>query len=405
MVLIVAGLIASFALLLFIFHFAISKTIITIVPQVTVRPVTANILYRAEGATGSLLSTKNTIALKKMEFPIEASSRFRIDAIDPNSAMNARGVVTIYNELGVTQELRPSTRFVTADGLVFRSTAWAKIPASRSLNGVTEMGVLEIDVVADPNDESGKMIGTRGNIAAGTDLTIPGLKFNRDKVYAKAKTDFTGGDNPRVHIVTEEEIQRFKNVLAEQLHKDGRVELQKRLDAEREKTGDDYALLVLDAISFTGVTFEIASGQKIGDVADEIEMRARAEVRATVMDRKATIGYLTEIFRENLLYGTNKELAIHPDTLRVSNIVTRAEDDSEIKATLEMNTSITYDFENAANELTRRLKTIIAGLPKQEAIDRLINEGYVNEVSIQSYPFWVGNVSSHIENIEFSIKK
>lgn len=47
-VLIIAGLITSFVLLLFIFHFAISKTIITITPEVTVRPITANIVYRAE---------------------------------------------------------------------------------------------------------------------------------------------------------------------------------------------------------------------------------------------------------------------------------------------------------------------------------------------------------------------
>lgn len=47
-ILIISGLITSFVLLLFIFHFAISKTIITIVPEIMVRPVTANIVYRAE---------------------------------------------------------------------------------------------------------------------------------------------------------------------------------------------------------------------------------------------------------------------------------------------------------------------------------------------------------------------
>ena len=90
-----------------------------------------------------------------------------------------------------------------------------------------------------------------------------------------------------------------------------------------------------------------------------------------MLDRKATINYLTEVFRGNLLEGTNKELAIHTDTLRISNIVTRAEDDSEIKATLEMNTSTTHDFENPSNERTRQLKAIIAGLSEDEALMRL----------------------------------
>lgn len=91
-------------------------------------------------------------------------------------------------------------------------------------------------------------------------------------------------------------------------------------------------------------------------------------------DRKATIAYLTSIFREKLLYGTDKELGIHDDALRLTNIVSRADDDSAIKATMEMSATITYDLENASNELTRRMKVIIAGLPEKEAITRLINE-------------------------------
>lgn len=137
--LIILGLIASVVLLLFIFHFAISKTTITITPEVTVRPVTANIVYRAEGFTGSILETRSTLKLKKMELPVETEMTFKVTSIDQNSAQNSAGVVTIYNELNVDQELRPQTRLVTPDGVVFRTTDWAKIPASRSLNGVTEM--------------------------------------------------------------------------------------------------------------------------------------------------------------------------------------------------------------------------------------------------------------------------
>lgn len=39
-----------------------------------------------------------------------------------------------------------------------------------------------------------------------------------------------------------------------------------------------------------------------------------------------------------------------------------------------MNTSTTYDLENATNDLTRRLKTIIAGTSESEARARLIEE-------------------------------
>ena len=120
----------------------------------------------------------------------------------------------------VPQELRPNTRFVTADGLVFRTNDWVKIPQSRSLNGITEIGLVETEVTADVNDESGKITGARGNIAAGTDLSIPGLKFNRDRVYAKAKTEFFGGADPNVYVLTKEELASFEKTLKERLEKE-----------------------------------------------------------------------------------------------------------------------------------------------------------------------------------------
>ena len=81
---------------------------------------------------------------------------------------------------------------------------------------------------------------------------------------------------------------------------------------------------------------------------------------ALIYDRSAVIDYLSSIFREKLLFGTDKELAIHTDTLRLTNVVSREPDDSMIKATMEMNATITYDLENSTNELTRRMKVMIA---------------------------------------------
>jgi muramidase (phage lysozyme) len=72
---------------------------------------------------------------------------------------------------------------------------------------------------------------------------------------------------------------------------------------------------------------------------------------------------------------------------------------------MEMNTTITYDLENASNELTRRMKIMIAWLTKKDAISRLINEGHVREVDIRFSPFWLSRVSSNLDNIEFIIKK
>ena len=134
-------------------------------------------------------------------------------------------------------------------------------------------------------------------------------------------------------------------------------------------------------------------------------MKGSVTVTALAYDKKATIAYLTDIFHDGLLSGTDHEVAIHTDTLRVSSVISRSPDDSTIKATMEMNTSIAHDFEDPKNQLTHYLKVTIAGLLKSEAITRLLNTGHVKDVSISSYPFWNRSVSGNIDNIEFVIKK
>lgn len=406
MTLMVSGLIVSITLLLFIFHFAVSKTYVSIAPQITVKPVSANIIYTLDTSSGSELQTaRNLIQQRVMTIPVTHEMQFTLDTIDPNSTASAGWVITLYNELTTEQALKPQTRLVTENGEVFRTQTWVNVPASRTINDITEIGRVEVSVVADPSDEAGRTIWERGNIKAGTDLTIPGLKFNRDKVYGKAKEDFTGGQDPKVHIVSEAEIKKFEWILREQLLRVARDELQNKLDENKKNSGEDYALLMGDGISFTGETVSIASGQKYWDIANEVTLRGTVTVKAIVYDRRATIEYLTTIFREWLLQGTDKEIAIHTDTLRMSNIVSQAEDRSRIKATMEMTASVTYDFENTANELTRHMKLLIAGLSEEDAIERLKEDGYVKDVEISFSPFWISTVSSNTDNIEFVIRQ
>ena len=135
MFLIVSGLIMSLSLLLFIFYFAVSKTYVSVLPQTTVRPVSANMIFSL--ASGSLLESKNTVRMKKVTLFVEEKMPFTLDTIDPNSATNAIGRVTLYNELTTEQALKPFTRLVTEDGVVFRTDSWVNIPPARKVNDIT----------------------------------------------------------------------------------------------------------------------------------------------------------------------------------------------------------------------------------------------------------------------------
>ncbi len=400
--LIVVWLIMSLSLLLFIFYFTVSKTYIYVTPQISVKPISANIIFSQN--TGTLLQPKNTIPVRKITLPVVHTMRFTLDTIDPNSATKARGTVTLYNELAADQALKPNTRFISDDGVVFRSESWINVPWAKEENGITQIGTVDVSLMADISDEAGRIIGSRGNIPTGTLLSIPGLKFNRDKVYAKSDSPFLGWMDPKIHVITKWEVDAFQKIVHEQLSRMARGKLQTSIEESNRQSGEEYALLMGESVKFDNETIVIDSGKKIGDFSDDVELKWSITVSALVYDKKKTVEYLTSIFREKLLYGTDKELGIHTDTLRLTNIVSRNEDDTLIKATMEMNATITYDLENAVNDLTKRMKVIIAGLSKEEATTRLINEWHVRQVEIRFSPFWMSHVSSNLDNIEFIIQ-
>lgn len=72
---------------------------------------------------------------------------------------------------------------------------------------------------------------------------MPGLKFNRDKVYAKSLKPFSGGQNPTVHVLTEEEFTKFKNILADKLRSAALEGIKEDIAKSNADTGKNYDIL------------------------------------------------------------------------------------------------------------------------------------------------------------------
>jgi hypothetical protein len=60
-----------------------------------------------------------------------------------------------------------------------------------------------------------------------------------------------GGEAPRIHVVTEAEVDKYKLLLREQLRRVARGTIEKQLDDTRQASGSDYALLSGDTVSFS----------------------------------------------------------------------------------------------------------------------------------------------------------
>lgn len=406
-ILLFVGLTLSISLLAFIFYFAVSKTYVTIRPDFVIKSVSQNFLFQETEGT-SVLDTRPSISVRRMEKTATLEVPFNISAYDLASVRAAKGNVDVFNELPNEQVFRPNTRFVTSDGLVFRSSEWIKIPPMHTdASGAVVIGQTQTVLIADGYDTKGDMMGVRGNIPADTILEIPGLKFNRDKIYGKAKTEFQGGQNPTVHILTEEELAKFKAVFTDQLRTAAMDALKADLAKSNSESGRVFDILdIPENIHYTEPVIELANGAKVGDKISEVTLKGNVKVMTFTYDRTATLAALKNVLSEKLLFGTEKLHEVLSDSLKITAIISRNETPNfTMKGTTELSATISYNFEDPTNNLTKKLKNLIAGLSIEEARSILLNNNNIANVKITLSPFWLTHVSSSADNIEFIIEK
>lgn len=159
--LLVAGLAVSLSLLVFIFYFAVSRTYVYVTPEVNIKTISRNFIFTENGFTGSIGLDTNRIEVRPTTYQTSLQYTFNVSSIDQASSKNSRGNIWIFNEMKQEQVFRPNTRFVTDDGLVFRSVDWIKVPPTKVMSGVTMVGKTESFLQADLYDASGSVMGER----------------------------------------------------------------------------------------------------------------------------------------------------------------------------------------------------------------------------------------------------
>ncbi|MDQ1343914.1 MAG: hypothetical protein QG650_634 [Patescibacteria group bacterium] len=404
--LLVLGLVISLSLLAFIFYFAVSKTYVYITPELSIRTTSRNLVF-TERQENTILDTKNVVLVRNVEFETEMDHSFNVSTYDTGSVRSAHGKIEFFNELTTEQDFRPNTRLVTEDGLVFRTSGWVKIPATRTQSGETIIGKTQAAVYADIYDAKGDLIGVRGNIAEGVVLSAPGLKFNRDKIYAKTLEAFRDGQDPTVKIVTAGELDKFKAILAEKLRMKAIDGLKAKIRDTSAQAGTTYEIIPIDDnIKYPAPTIVTGSGMGVGSRRGDVSLHAKAKASAYAYDKGAAVSYLTSVLRDSLLYGTEKLHTVNQDSFRITNILFQnAASSFSMKATAELDASISYNFEDPTNNLTKKLKNLIVGTTEKEATSILLNDGNVAGVKLRFSPFWLTRVSSNPDAIEFIIEK
>lgn len=159
----------------------------------TVDPILVSGNFSADSSSTSTLPFQIISAQKVATQSVATSGSETVSTV-------AQGTITIYNQQPVVQKLIATTRFESANGLVYRIKSALSVPAAKG----TTPGQVPATVFAD-------QAGDSYNIPASS-FTLPGLAGSAQagKVYAKSTGAMTGGfsgTRPKVDVAAETTAQ------------------------------------------------------------------------------------------------------------------------------------------------------------------------------------------------------
>jgi hypothetical protein len=282
----------------------------------------------------------------------------------------ATGTVTLVNNRAAPQTLIPTTRLLTASGVLFRIKARVNIPAGGELKNVA--------VYADQP-------GVSGNIPAST-FTIPGLPAALQKlVYAASDASMTGGVVTVVGV-SADDINGAVSDLKAKLSA-------KALDSFAEairQSGYDGIVSRVDEVS------EQASA-KVGDAVGSFTVHCKVTVIAVAYDRAKFDAVAQRMIAE----AVPADMELKSSNVAIVAPTVQNADATSGAATLvaELAGTATLAANNGILSKDR-----LAGLDASSAVGYLKSFGAVSDAKVTLWPFWVRKIPSLKSHIEIKVE-
>lgn len=398
-------LFSAFVLFL-IFYFAVTKTYITITPEITIKTRGKNFIFREmENQEESV--RENLIQLRKVSKVLYLEDTYATTGIDESQVKKSKWKVTLFNKYPEEVKLLPKTRLQTATWVLLELDTTVVIPAAYEFNGKLTPGSTEISATSQVRDSFGKLAGELANVPKDTPLTLPGLKDGKDMLYATTSTDFDWAEEFKDRfVISQQDIENSKKVLEERLKSQSFKELQAEIKKENELNNVTFEILwIEDIIRYSDFTANIIDGSQVWDVKNKFKIGGSIKIETYIFNKDAVISKLKTIITDTILEWSEQLLSISNDSLRASTIVYKQDNPFEVKATMEIESFIVHNFLNENDAYVKRLKSIIMGLTEEEAQKILLNDPKISNVEISITPFFVNTISNLQNNIIFEIEE
>lgn len=373
---------------LYIFYVILVPTsVLSIKPSYNLEEIAYNFRYYPIESPLWWQDTK-FISIPYYKSNIEHDLAFSVPLSDLKyNVINAQWFVKVTNTLNTQLTLKPNTKFMTDDGLLYKSLDWITVPGRWSV--VVSVESLE-------KDEKDQIIWTRGNIQAGTKLQVKNLQGSlKSKIEVLSTVNFSGGKFFTEGIISDKDISNFTSKAKEQIAKIKRDVLIKQLKTESTKP-----LLFDDMIDVE--ILSISLNKKAWDVANVVD----GSIKAKLIYRY--------IYRDELMSAVYKFTAERPNQSfslleidRNSTVLF----DRFISSTgvyiipTKVNTVRWYNFTSDVGGIKNQIKTKIRGMSKDEAQKTLLTFPSVWSASIKISPFRVNTIPNVLSRIKIEVVK
>ncbi len=286
----------------------------------------------------------------------------------------ARGTITVYNNYSSSsQTLVATTRFISENGKLFRTTSSANIPGATVTGGKITSSTYDVEVVAaEPGEDY--------NIGPST-FSIPGFAGTPKYTgfYGKSAQPMTGGFKGEIKFITKDDVSEARKNL------EGRLS---NLEGEVSNKIPQNLKLIERAL---GVEFEEASSPKAGEETEKFDMALKGAVSALVFSEDD----VKKLIEENIAAKVVNDKKSLPKTQKiVYSIKSINLNDGKMDLSVKAEESITWRIE------TESLRESLASKTIPEVKEYLSSSVSIENAKVTLWPFWVKRFPSKPEKIK-----
>ncbi len=343
---------------------------VTVTPKQYDVAVDGNMSASRSGSNASSTLSFETFTFEDVESTMVPSTGTQ------NIERKASGKIIVYNDFSEKPErLIANTRFETPDGKIYRIKEAISIPGRRMSGGESTPGSIEVTVTGD-------QAGEAYNIGK-VDFTVPGLKGDSrySKIYAKAKTEMTGGFVGRTRVVAENDRTQVRTISQNALSERLAAKIKAELPAEFVSFSDGQF------ISFT---------EDIGEKSSEseAELRVKGSITTIALKRADIARAIAE--RGVPDYDGSPVDLVNHDALEIrilSKDNVKPDSSADFSFSIRGNVTITHTFDES------ELKARLAGMAKRDYGAVFASYPAIKRAEVSFSPSWVSNFPTDQEKI------